>query len=100
MSDYWTENGLTKPDSRIVCAANRYRETGRIICGARHWDKVMRSSRIGAEKWRGWDEGFLTQLGEWVNREDAYQIALDQNQILYPDNGSGDDTTLYSEMLY
>lgn len=100
MSDYWTENNLIKPASRVVCAAIRNKESGRIICGARHWDKIMRAQKLESEDFNGWDQGFLTQLGEWINRGEAYLVAVEQSQILYPDHGSGDKETLYSEMLY
>jgi hypothetical protein len=100
MSDYWIDNGLVKPAQRIVCAANKHKTSGRIICGARHWDDIMRSQKLEHEKWSEFDQGFITQLREWINREEAYLVALDQNQILYPDHGSGDKKTLYSEMLY
>jgi len=100
MSDYWTENGLIKPDPWIVCAANKNKKTGRIICGPRHWDDVMRSQRLESERFRDFDQGFITQLREWVSREEAYIIAEKNGQIRFPDHGSYDKKTLFSEMLY
>jgi len=99
MSDYWTENGLIKPASRVVCAANRHRESGRIICGARHWDKIMRAQKLPTEYWSDFDQGFINQFGQWLNREESYIIAKEQGQIIRPD-GTHDDKTLFSECLY
>lgn len=100
MSDcYWTENGLIKPESRVVCAANRYRETGRIICGARHWDKIMRSLKLDSEKWDGWDQGFINQFGEFLTRKEAWDIGEKQGQIIHICY-EGQKDILYSENLY
>jgi hypothetical protein len=99
--DYWTANNLIKPASRIVCAA-MYKE-GRIICGARHFDAVMRQQMEASEGikwWRSCKQGFINQFGEFLTREEAYIIALEQGQIYRPDGGSGDKKTLYSEMCY
>lgn len=91
-----------KPDytitpRRVVCAANRNRETGRIICGARHWDKIMRSQKLPEEKFTGWDQGFIDQFGDYMSREEAWVVALEQNQIRLEVSAPG---TLYSENLY
>jgi hypothetical protein len=37
--DYWVENGLTKPQQIVVCAAIKVGES--IFCGARHCDIVI-----------------------------------------------------------
>lgn len=100
MSDYWKDNGLTKPASRVVCAANKNKESGRIICGARHWDAIMRSQVKDDEGFGGnWTQGFINQFGEFLTREEAYIIAKEQGQIIHP-NGTHDDKTLFSECLY
>lgn len=88
-----------KPDysvtpRRIVCAANKHRATGRIICGARHWDKVMRSQ---TQDYKGWEQGFIDQFGDFLNRKDAWKIAEEQGQIRRTVSTPG---TLYSENLY
>jgi len=99
MEDYWTKNNLIKPASRIVCAANRHKESGRIVCGARHWDNVMRSQKLESETFNNWDQGFINQFGEWLNREEAWVIAEEQGQIrnLCYDKQTG---YLFSENLY
>ena len=91
-----------KPDykvtpRRVVCAALRNRTSGRIICGARHWDKVMRAQKLENESWKGWDQGFIDQFGDWMDRETAWRIACDQMQIRRLVGPSG---TLFSENLY
>jgi hypothetical protein len=99
MSDYWKDNGLTKPTSRVVCAANKNKESGRIICGARHWDAIMRSQKLESEDFGNWDQGFINQFGEFLTREEAWKIAEEQNQIrsLCYD---GQKDYLFSENLY
>jgi hypothetical protein len=99
MNDYWTENGLIKPDSIVVCAANKHRESGRIICGPRHWDKTMRSQKLETETFKGWDQGFVNQFGEFLTREEAWDVAVKQNQIRHYCYG-GQTGYLYSENLY
>lgn len=97
--DYWTKNGFVKPASIVVCAANRNRESNRIICGARHWDNIMRSQKRENETFNGWDQGFINQFGEFLTRDEAWTIAVEQNQIrslCY----EGQNSRLYSENLY
>ena len=67
---------------RIVCAANRHKITGRIICGARHWDAVMRSQLQKGEDHFDFDQGFLTNYQEFKTREEAWVIAEKNNQII------------------
>ena len=88
-----------KPDytvtpRRVVCAANR-RMDGHIICGARHWDKVMRAQ---TNDYKGWSQGFIDQFGDWMTREEAWKVAADQDQIRR--RVGGDTGRLYSENLY
>jgi hypothetical protein len=99
MSDYWKDNGLVKPDSWVVCAANRNRKSGRIICGARHWDTAMRSQLKEGEKPQdGWDQGFINQFCEFLTREEALEIAEKNGQRRF--RCGGDGKRLYSENLY
>jgi hypothetical protein len=97
-------NGRTKP--WVVCAANRSRVTGKIICGARHWDSIMRQqvkwptekSAGLPEEWRGAEQGFIDQFGNFLTREEAYKVALGNGQIAR--RCGGDNGTLFSENLY
>lgn len=100
MEDYWTKNNLVKPKSFVVCAANRYKETGRIICGPRHWDDTMRQQKLETEDFGGWDQGFVNQFGEFLTREEAWVIAKENNQIKRWAYEGQPDGCLYSENLY
>ena len=92
-----------KPDytitpRRIVCAA-MFKE-GRIIAGARHFDKIMRRQMVASEGiawWKSCQQGFIDQFGDFINREEAWNIAEDQGQIRMVSGTAG---TLYSEDLY
>lgn len=117
--NYWKDNNLVKPDSFIVCAANRvgirgdtvfYRPTKdqenddtitwRIVLGARHFDERMREQIAAAEGrlfWNPSQQGFIDQFGFFYNREEAWAIAEKNGQIKKEVSTPG---TLYSESLY
>lgn len=88
---------------RIVCAANRD-HNGLIICGARHFDKVMQLAMChipGDHHVKDWDQGFIDQRGDFLTRTEAWPIAEAAGQIIR--RCGGDDTdggTLYSENIY
>ncbi len=92
-----------KPDynvtpRRVVCAANRDRATGVIICGARHWDKLMRGQvEAMGLAYHGWDDGFVDQFGDFMDRKEAWLVAVDQEKIR---RTVGPEGTLFSENLY
>lgn len=91
----------------VVCAANRSTVTGKIICGARHWDHIMRqqvewlkdhpTGLKMPDEWVGCDQGFIDQYGQWMNRQEAWMVAKAAGQIKQTTGASG---TLYSEDLY
>lgn len=84
---------------RVVCAACRHAD-GAIICGARHFDRVMRM-QMGESDWRAAEQGFIDQHGTFMSREEAWKAATEAGQILR--RVGGDDAnggTLYSENLY
>lgn len=88
-----------KPESIIVCAAMR--KENRIVCGARHYDAIMREQinhSEGARFWLGCEQGFIDQFGNFLTREDSLVIAKKNNQIRR--RCGGDETRLYSESLY
>lgn len=94
--DDWTPDPSLR---RVVCAANRNRDSGRLICGPRHWDRTMRQQRHPEESFNNWDQGFIDQFGIFMSREEAYEVAERQGQIRQqcgPEAGR----TLYSEHLY
>ena len=98
------------PPERIVCAANQYENhLGEkvVIAGVRHACKVMQDSYKGHNS--GEDivyseteiQGFLTNKHRFVDRYEAWKIAVEQNQIV---RRCGGDTVnggkLFSENLY
>ena len=96
--DYWTKNGLVKPQEVIVCAAN-YKD-GIIFCGARHCDKVMRYQAAAANTTlRNCRQGFINQFGEFRTREEALAIVL-YNKQPFDAKRNGSTTELFSEGLY
>jgi len=102
MSDYWTENGLVKPPSTVVCAANKVQHNGTdfLIVGARHWDSVMcaTADALGI-KGGNEEQGFINQYGEFLTRDEAMKIVKENGQTFNIERNQG-DLTLFSEGLY
>jgi hypothetical protein len=100
------------PEERIVCAANRYGDV--ILAGVRHgcttmyslWDNVEEHDSCFFDNWhKEAEQGFLTSRYRFVNRYEAWKIALKQKQIVRlvgsqsPTNAY-EETELFSENLY
>lgn len=100
MTDYWTENGIVKPQSVVVCAANRH-SSGLIICGARHWDMLMhaQAEASGLMGWHDCEQGFINQFGEFLTREEALAVVKESGQPFEQDRNVS-KTKLFSEGLY
>ena len=93
---------------RVVCAAIRAAD-GDLLLGIRHYSEDMHrqiEARHDGHKFANRldeDQGFVDQHGEWLSREDAYEIANMQDQIV---NSRALGRTmdgkpkLYSEALY
>lgn len=104
MGDYWTDNGIIKPQQIVVCAANRFKDV--ILSGARHFDSVMRNqiehmkedSKPSAKGER-WEQGFINQFGEFLTREEALVVVKESGQSFNADR-NGSSTELFSEGLY
>jgi len=104
IKDYWTANGLVKPQRVVVCAACKMGSI--IFAGARHWDSVMRSQLDllgGYDKmiaiYGKEEQGFIDQFGEFMTRKEALEVAIKAGQkINWERNGS--KTGLFSEGLY
>lgn len=88
---------------RIVCAAIRA-DDGDILLGIRHYSRdmiVQIDQRSDGEKFKnrsGDDQGFVDHKGEYLTRKQAFIVAKQAGQIIYPDACRGE--TLYSEGLY
>lgn len=98
--DEWKPDYSVTP-RRIVCAAIKHKVTGRIIAGARHYDKIMRAqiaASEGIKSWRGAAQGFIDQFGDFLERDEACVVAKAQRQRRH--RCGGDEKTLYSENLY
>lgn len=101
--DYWERNELVKPQQVVVCAANRL-EDGTILCGARHWDEVMRKQAdkmgLSEEKPIRCEQGFINQFGEFLTRREAMVVVKESGQRFDIARNGGQDYELYSEGLY
>lgn len=93
--------------NRIVCAAMRHVGLGIIIPSARHWDKISRNivktinETKQITKSSEWEQGFIDKFGDFHDRQEAWKLAHNANQIIQ--RVGGDDSnggTLYSENLY
>ena len=81
---------------RVVCAALLSGD-GAIVCGPRHYDRVM-SMQIGQADWRTAKQGFVDQYGHFMSREEAFVVATEAGQIIR--RVGGDNGRLFSENLY
>lgn len=94
-------------ERRVVCAAIRAAD-GEVLLGIRHYSRDMHrqiEQRVDGAKFNNRldeDQGFVDQHGVWMSREEAYQVAAETGQVLYP-RACGDGLAgpkLYSEGLY
>lgn len=89
---------------RIVCAAIRA-ENGDVIVGIRHYSTDMRHqirNRPDGHRFEnrfGDDQGFVNTWGEYLTREEAYTVAVCNEQIIretpFTDSGKLDSEALY-----
>lgn len=84
---------------RVVCAAILL-DSGDVICGARHFDNIMRAqlSRHHPGDKVNIEQGFIDQFGVYMSREEALDVALKNNQRIR--RCGGDEKKLFSENLY
>ena len=93
----------------IVCAAIRKR--GNVICGARHFDQIMRCClNATGETSVGWEQGFVDQWGVFLDRKEAWSVADAAGQIrratglehdyAFRKTNVCDEGLLFSENLY
>lgn len=87
---------------RIVCAANK-NSSGDIVIGVRHFCNIMRENIINKKSVEKYNiQGFIDQFGCFYTREEAWEIALKNNQIIFLCDGQKLEPggKLYSENLY
>jgi len=97
-----TMGSRMRPDipERIVCAAIKIKEGDIIIAGVRHFDNIMRNIIRSIDKvnYNSCEQGFLTNKYRFVNRYEAWDIAKNQDQLIWgKDREPG---PLFSEDLY
>ena len=90
------------PDRVIVCAAIKL-SSGRIICGVRHFDKLMRMNLpddfiMAKEAIAGHEQGFVDNKYQFLSREEAWEVASNASQIIVSE--ATIFGTLFSEDLY
>lgn len=94
---------MGRSERRVVCAAIRA-DDGEILLGIRHYSQDMHrqiEARNDGEKFlrrSGDDQGFVDQHGNYMNREEAFVVAIASGQIRYPDACC--EGELFSEGLY
>ncbi len=105
----------------IICAANYYNDerrhdhqpknigVGFVICGRRHHNCIKTFTQVvgfpysisGHRIHNTEEQGFLTNTDRFVNRQDAYKIAFEADQIIGPNKGKPENYIgLTSEDLY
>lgn len=88
-------------DPWIVCAANRDKESGLIVCAPRHYDPTMRAiiKATGIPPLNFSEEqGFVDQWGNFFTRKQALDLVNLNGQMRR--RCGGDEYQLYSENLY
>lgn len=88
---------------RIVAAANYWPELDILIIGIRHWSPDMhRQAQLyrnaGIQIPVPHEQGFVDQHGVFYSRTEAWDIAVENNQIVR--DIPGNTGVLYSENLY
>lgn len=95
------------PPERIVSACNRHGET--LLVGVRHgsedmyslWDNVLEFDSSFFDNHGNQEQGFITSKYRFVDRQEAWKIAVEQQQIVRRVGGdTSQGGTLYSENLY
>ena len=98
----YTYRGNTKPRV-VVTAANKVidehgADTGLLLVGARHCDKVMVAQSDLLPLGHNWvhNQGFIDQYGQYLTREEAMTVATTNGQTLIGEDWG----ELYSENLH
>lgn len=102
---YWEREGIEKPVTRIICAANIIEYEGKeiLLIGARHFDAQMRLQLLNmglkSPEYKRGESGFIDQFGYFHNRKEALKIVLENGQPFNPKR-NGSEEELFSEGLY
>lgn len=80
---------------RVVAAAIRL-SSGKVVVGVRHYDELMRQWLDDKPDPKA-VQGFVLSNYRFVDRDTAFRVAMEANQIL---PGEGRHGTLYSEDLW
>lgn len=85
---------------RVVCAALMYGKN-EIICAPRHFDETCHRllSKVDYYQGKAPIQGFVDQYGQFMDRKEAWKVALEANQIIRICGGN-EEGVLYSENLY
>ena len=84
----------------IVASAIRVTEEGKepiVVTGKRHCDCFISTHDMGIRRPFWEEQGFMTDLGEFLNRTEALIYAMGQGQVK---EGAGRHGELYSEDLW
>lgn len=98
-----TDLPIAEPIRRVVCAAIRAAD-GDVLLGIRHYSMDMHRQigmRTDGSKFHrrsGGDQGFVDQYGEYMTRQEAFNVAAKANQIV--NWNVCESGTLCSEGLY
>lgn len=102
----YLEKLIKEPKRIVVCAANIH--GGVMVLGPRHFDATMHDQISKLEEGFApehpsfWEQGFIDQYGKFMDRKEAYEVALAAGQINLhrPKSGNPGTPILYSEDLY
>lgn len=85
---------------RVVSAALLYGKND-IVCSPRHFDEICHSQLNRFNYFNGKTpvQGFIDQYGQFMDRKEAWKVALEANQIIRVCGGN-EEGLLYSENLY
>ena len=84
---------------KIVCAAIKNVHTQQIILGVRHFDIIMKKTIKELNLGKDWIQGFVDNKYNFIDREEAFKIATNANQIVKKTGGENSNE-LYSEDIY
>lgn len=95
---------------KVVCAANSITfKDGRvfILVGVRHWDPIMREqadwiglTESGRSVIAKEEQGFIDQWRVFMDREEAMQVVLANNQPFDQERNGGSCKQLFSEGVW